>query len=286
MPQYEEDKLKKYLEGSSVVEINKSLKLRLTSEFLEKYELGLYRDALENWIECIEEIKNVGIKYPANANPIFYIYVVPDNQFIELLNYPVEIATNGGGNPVKAYDLDSFFVAYGTSNNLMENRKKMSVERKINQLHELAHLVHNMFFEKEIYLKEGFTDTFALYILEYEKVYPEYIKILRTLKEEQILTARELIELGNNKKFHTPPLLPSKICSSEITYISSYLLVRGMIETIEERNHINKIQATQQFLEMMRNTRCWNEWLIFEIADFLNIPKEMLLTEKELQMKV
>ena len=198
MNQYEEDKLKKYLENSTIVAVNENLKLRLTPEFLEKYKLGLYKETLEDWTECIEEIEKVGIKYPANAKPIFYIYIVPDNQFIKLLNYPVELATNGGGKPVKAYDLDSFIFAYGTSNNLMENRKKMSIERKINQLHELAHLVHDMFFEKEKYLQEGFADTFALYILEYEKVYPEYIKILRTLKEEQILTARELIDLFGN----------------------------------------------------------------------------------------
>lgn len=87
--------------------------------------------------------------YPANANPIFYVYIVPDNNFQELLNFPLNRNTKGGGRPVTCFDLDGFSTAYGISNNLLENRGKSSLMTKENNIHEFAHLVHGIFFEKD-----------------------------------------------------------------------------------------------------------------------------------------
>lgn len=128
MKPYEENKLfRKYIEESIVISINEHLKIRLPKSYLEKYKSGLYANALQNWNACIEEIKQLNINYPSNAHPIVYMYIVPNNQFVELLNFPKEIATKGGGKPVVSYDLESFPYAYGTSSNLMENCSDLSI---------------------------------------------------------------------------------------------------------------------------------------------------------------
>ncbi len=141
MNNYEENKFEKYIDTSIVIPINEHLKIRLPKEYLEKYKRGIYNNALKNWELCIEEILQLKIKFPSNANPIFYIYIAPDNQFVELLNFPKELGTNGGGKPVFSYDLDSYPYAYGTSSNLMENKGKLTISEKTNILHELAHLI-------------------------------------------------------------------------------------------------------------------------------------------------
>lgn len=154
-------------------------------------------------------------------------------------------------------------------------------------LHELAHLVHSMFFmNKNQFLGEGFADTVVFYILDYEEIFPEYKSMLENLKEEQILSANELINLGKQHKFHPTPLIPNSTCSFEITYISSYLLVRGIIQKIEEKYNVDKFMAMQKFLEIMRTIKCYEAWLVFEIAEILGLSKETLLYGKEMQMAV
>ncbi len=256
----------------------------MPKEYLEKYKQGIYNNALKHWNECIEEIRSLEIKYPSNAQPIFYIYIVPNDAIVELLDFPKKLGTKSGGKPVLAYDLDSYSSAYGTSSNLMENINNFSVSRKAIHIHELAHLVQGMFFSKNQFLEEGFAETLAFYILGYEKIFEEHRHLLESLDEEQILTVKELIKLGNEHKFHPQRLIPNSSCSFEITYISSYLFVRGLIEKIEEKYRIDKFTAMQTFLEMIRTVKCFDEWLVFDIASFLDLPKEMLLYRKEIQM--
>lgn len=287
MSQYKENKLKQYIETSTVIPINENLKIRLPKEYLEKYKLGVYDNAIKHWQGCIEEIQSIKINYPSNAKPIFYIYIVLDNQFVELLNFPKELVTKGGGKPISAYDLDSYSCAYGTSSNLMENKNDLSISQKTNCLHELAHLIQSMFFsDQNQYLGEGFAETIVFYILGYDEIYLEHRNLLTVLKEEQILTVKELIELGNQRQFHPPRLIPHSTCSFEITYISSYLFVRGIIKKIEEKYGVDKFEASQKFLEMIRSLNRISEWLVFDIASFLGLPKEILLYGKELQLNV
>lgn len=196
------------------------------------------------------------------------------------------MGTKSGGKLVSAYDLDSYSCAYGTSNNLLENKSELSTSKKTNRLHELAHLIHSIFFFVNQYLEEGYAETYVFYILGYEDIFLEHRHLLENLKEEQILTVRELIELGNQRKFHPPRLIPHSTCSFEITYISSYLFVRGVIEKIEEKYGVDKFEANQMFLEMIKSSEYISEWLVFDIASFLDLPKEMLLYSKDLQLNI
>ena len=100
--------------------------------------------------KCYELIKKVNIKYPDNSNPILYIYIVPDDNYAEMLGRP-SIFNNGtgGGKPVKSFDKDSFYYAYGVSQNRCENHpEKTNIMNFANNVHELAHLVHGEFFRK------------------------------------------------------------------------------------------------------------------------------------------
>lgn len=46
-------------------------KIRLPKEYLEKYKLGVYDNALKHWNECIEEICSIRINYPVMLSQYF-----------------------------------------------------------------------------------------------------------------------------------------------------------------------------------------------------------------------
>ena len=85
--------------------------------------------------------------------------------------------------------------------------------------------------------------------------------------------------------FGEEAILPDKSCSFRLSYISSYLLIRGCVETIVEKNKISKTEAIQQFLEILKQSDYTNEWLFWYIADTIGIPKNILLDGKEIQIK-
>ena len=80
--------------------------------------------------------------------------------------------------------------------------------------------------------------------------------------------------------------MPNKPCSFRESYVSAYLHVRGIIELIESKENISKIEATQRFLELVKNSNYNNEYLIADIADSIGYPKEDLLYNKNVQRKV
>ena len=122
---YQEDYLRNYIKESELREFNDRIKVRLSSELAIKYDLGFYTNFLtriENEMKMLDKLK---IKYPANAKPILYIYVVPDDNFAFLLQMPTLFSKDkkSGGKPVTCYDLDGFPLAYGLSQNCLENKK-------------------------------------------------------------------------------------------------------------------------------------------------------------------
>lgn len=202
-----------------------------------------------------------------------------------MLNFPKNRSTKGGGRPVTCFDLDGFSTAYGISNNLLENRGKLSLMAKENNIHELSHLVHGIFFEKDQYICEGFAETLPLYTLGYEEKFPLHKEALKLLKEEDILTAEALIQLSKENNFKGRLIIPNASCSFEITYISSYLLVRACLEKIANQNKMDKISCTQKFLEIVKNSNYYQEFLIFDIANAIGVSKEELLNTKKLQLE-
>lgn len=251
----------------------------MSNELLENYNQGFYNDALEQISDYIHQIIQLNIEYPAGSNPIFYMYIVPDSNFAELLQFPFAKAT-GGGRPMPTCDLDGFHLAYGISNNILENRKDTNMMQRINAIHEFSHLVHSMFFDRDQYLSEGFSEALPLYTLKYEELFDEHRLALSMLDENQILTAQELIHLSQNSQFRTGPILPNKSCSFNFSYISSYLFVRGCLELIADKYSLDRAEATQKFLEIVYYSSNSREELVYDIANELNIPCESLLNEK------
>lgn len=287
MNNYQIDELKKYIMESELLTINNDLKLRLSKELLEKYNRGLYDYKLSLIIKDINKIKNLNLKYPANADPIFYLYVVPNENFQKLLRIPMARSANaGGGKPVVTYDLDSFNYAYGITSNILENKKEHSIMKMVNNIHELTHLVSSMFFNKNRFISEGFSEALPLYTMDYEKDFELHKNCLSKLKEEDIITANGLINLENTSNFDTSPIIPNTSISFELPYISSYLFVRGCIETIETKFNLDRLSATQKFLETIRATSSINQWLIYDIANAIDLSEEELLNGKSLQLNI
>ncbi len=285
---YQKSLLKEYVKKSELRVYNNKIRIRLSKELALKYDQGIYNNYLNKMEKCFDLINTLNIKYPSNANPNFYIYIVPDDNYEEMLNIP-ETFNNGkgGGKPVGSIDLDGFNYAYGVSQNLCENHsEKVSIMNFENNVHELAHLVHGEFFSESSLLGEGFAEALTLYTLDLEEQFNEHREALENLKDNQIYTAKELIEQEKNNSFGEEELLANKSCSFRLSYISSYLFVRGLIEIIEAKEKITKQEATQYFLEMIRQSNYTNEWLIYDIADHLNIDKEELLNGKQIQIKV
>lgn len=185
------------------------------------------------------------------------------------------------------YDLDGFSSAYGLSQNILENKNKETDISKVeNEIHELSHIVHSQFFNKNLIISEGFAEALPLYGLNMEKDFTEHKNALLNLEEEQILSVQEILKLEKDGTFGIETILQNKTCSFRISYISSYLFVRGCMEIIAKKFDLKKEDAVQRFLEIVRESECINEWLIFDIADALDLSREELLNGKQIELEV
>lgn len=285
---YEKNKLKEYIKNSELRAFNKDIKVRLSKELAIKYDKGYYNEYLNNISKYIKMIKKLNIKYPGNAKPVLYVYIVPDNNYRELLGIPEKYDNGkGGGKPVMCYDLDGFSSAYGLSQNILENKNKETDISKVeNEIHELSHIVHSQFFNKNLIISEGFAEALPLYGLNMEKDFTEHKNALLNLEEEQILSVQEILKLEKDGTFGIETILQNKTCSFRISYISSYLFVRGCMEIIAKKFDLKKEDAVQRFLEIVRESECINEWLIFDIADALDLSREELLNGKQIELEV
>lgn len=284
---YEKNKMREYIKNSELRVFNSEVKVRLSKELAIKYDNGSYNEYLNNMSKCLEMISTLGIKYPANARPTLYVYIVPDENYGELLNIPKKFDNGkGGGKPVMCYDLDGFSWAYGLSQNMLENKelKKIGISEIENEIHELSHIVHSQFFSKNLIISEGFAEALPLYALNIEEVFTEHKDILSNLNEGQILNAEEILTSENDNTYGIEKISSNKSCSFRLSYISSYLFVRGSMETIAKKFNLSRAQAVQAFLEIVRESECNNEWLIYDIADSLELSREELLYGKQMQL--
>ncbi len=284
---YQKDVLREYILNSEIRIFSKEIKVRLSKDLAIKYDEGLYQNALINIQNNLQMINSLNIHYPANANPILYVYIVPDDKYGKLLRIPKHFDKGrGGGKPVSCYDLDGFNSAYGLSQNLLENRPlNMGISKRENEIHELSHIVHSQFFSKNQIICEGFAETLPLYTLGFEELFEEHQNILLHLDENKILSAQDLLNSEKDGSYGVAEALPNNSCSFRYSYISSYLFVRGCLETLVEKYNISKIEATQKFLEIVKQSKCTNEWLIFDIANAIGISQEILLNGKDIQKK-
>lgn len=286
---YQKDVLREYISKSQLRVFSEKIKVRLSKELAEKYDNGSYNNYLSNMQKCLDMIDTLNIQYPGNAHPVLYVYIVPDNSYSELLRIPKIFDKGaGGGKPVPCYDLDGFNSAYGLSQNILENRpeEETKISRIENEIHELSHIVHSQFFSTHQTICEGFAETLPLYALDFEEIFDEHRNTIIELDESQIISAQELLNSEKKGIYGAGAVLPNRSCSFRFSYISSYLLVRGCVETIAEKNNFSKAQAIQKFLEIVKHSNCSNEWLIYDIANSIGIPQDELLNGKHLQMKV
>ena len=190
---YEKNKMREYIKNSELRVFSSAIKVRLSKELSIKYDNGSYNEYLNNMSKCLEMINTLGIKYPANAHPILYVYIVPDENYGELLNIPKKFDNGkGGGKPVMCYDLDGFSWAYGLSQNMLENKelKEIGISKIENEIHELSHIVHSQFFSKDLIISEGFAEALPLYALNLEEVFTEHKIILLFLSRFPSTTLR------------------------------------------------------------------------------------------------
>ena len=286
---YKKNALKEYIKKSELRIFNERIKVRMAKELAIKYDSGCYNNYLNNLYECLKMIDSLHIKYPGNAKPVLYIYIVPDDNYGELLDFP-KIYDNGkgGGKPVSCYDLDGFNSAYGLSQNILENQPKVEndVSKIENTIHELAHIIHSQFFNNNQIICEGFAEALPLYALNFEEIFTEHRNSLINLSEDQILSAQEIINSEKDNSYGLETISSNNSCSFRISYISSYLFVRGCMEIITEKYGMSKAQAVQQFLEIVKDSNSFNEWLIYDIADALDLPKDELLNGKAMQLNI
>ncbi len=285
---YKKDVLREYIKQSELRVFSDSIKVRLSKELANKYDAGHYTNYLKNMQKCLDMIGTLNIQYPGNANPVLYVYIVPDDSYVELLKFPAIFNKGtGGGKPVICYDLDGFNSAYGLSQNMLEDEPdtEISVSKLENEIHELSHIIHSQFFQKNQSICEGFAETLPLYALEFEEIFDEHRNIITNLNENQIFSAQQLLNSENDGTYGAETILPNGSCSFRLSYISSYLFVRGCVEFIVEKYVCSKAQSIQCFLEIIKQSNCIDEWLIYDIACALELPQEELLKGKQIQMK-
>lgn len=285
---YRKDILRDYVKGSEIREYSDSIKVRLSKELAEKYDNGVYDNYLHQLQEDFDLVGSLNITLPGRAKPTFYLYIVPDDNYYDYLNTPPAFRNGGrGGKPVPCYDIDGFNSAYGISQNIAEEfNPNVTIARRVNNAHEVAHIFQHQFYSNIPLLGEGFAETISLYGLDLEDNFEEHKELLRNLKEEDILSAKELIDQTRAGKYGEKELIPNKTCSFRESYLSSYLFVRGIIETIKDNEKCSKEEAIQLFLELIKNIKNNNEYMIYDIADYIHISPETLLFGKDLQTSV
>ncbi len=282
--EYKPNKLFEYIKNSEIRIVNDNFKVRLSRDLAKKYDNGDYKNALQIHIDYINAINKLGLKYPGNANPVFYMYIVPDNNFIELLNFPFTDSAYGG-KPVKCFDIDGFHSAYGISQNLLDNQSSAEpISSRVNGIHELAHLVHGQFFNKDRILAEGFAETLPLYTMGLQNEFDEHAQVIKNMTADDIISPNELLAMGRDGTFGRITRIKNKSASFDWSYISSYLFVRGYIMKIAEKFELTPISATQKFLEIVRSSEYSNQFLIFDLANAIDIPGSDLLKTKTIQL--
>lgn len=272
------DALREYIQNSEMrVVIGGLFYARMSKSIAKKFDSGVYDVMLDEHKKCIRELKNLNIKYSANAKPKFYVYIVPDDKFAELLKYPYK-NRKGGGRPVPSYDFDSFNSAYGTSQNRMIDSGKIDITKHINLVHEYAHLIHHQFGFGAQMFGEGFVEMIPWYALEYEKKVPGHLTDMKSL--QKIYTANELLE-----SVDFSDTVSGKTCSFQPSYISSYLWIRSVIEHIRKKYKLSRFEAVQKFLELYNITTYGKQWFIMELAGLIGMNAEKLLNSTEYQME-
>ena len=285
---YKKNLLREYIQDSSLRTFKDLIYVRLSKELAKNYDNWLYNNYLNCLYDSYKQLLSLNLKQPYNWIPNLYVYIVPDDNYTELLSYPAKYNKwTGWGRPVKCYDLDWYIQAYGVSQNLCTNYpEKPTIPRIENNIHELTHIICGQFtYYKWTTINEWLAETVPLYILDYEKLFTEHRDAILSLKQEDIFTALELFSSEKDNSFGTTSIYPKKTCSFRYSYMSSYLFVRWLLEAIEEIKWLSKVWALQYFLELLKNSEYSRERLILDISDILWLNSDEIMEWKIIQNK-
>lgn len=279
-------KLEEYIKESVLVKFSNCLFLRMNKALYKNYKQGLYDKELNKILKNIEKISSLKIDYPINFRPKFYIYVVPNDIDSELLNFPKELNYLRKGKIVPCFDNDGFNSAYGVNDNCLAINSKECISTTVGNIHELSHLVFNMFNNRVRCLQEGFAEALPLYTLNLENEYKEHKDIICNLKEDDIFTINELLDISKKGSYFDKNLLSNKGVSFSCFYVSCYLFVRGLLEIIADKYHLNRIEATKKFMNICYFIKNDGKEMFTELANELGIDSIMLFNSKKIQFNV
>lgn len=282
---YKKDLLREYIQNSSLRIFKNTIYVRISEDLAQNYDNWLYDIYLNSMYDYYNQLLSLDLKLPYNSHPNLYIYIVPIENYWELLSYPKRYYRwTGGWRPVNCYDLDWYRHAYGVTQNLCVNYHP-NISGIVRNIHELSHIICNQFAYESVSFTEGLADAIPLYILDYEKSFIEHRDAILSLKQEEIFTMSELFSSEKDDSFWTTSVYPNKTCSFRYSYISSYLFIRWLLETITEIKELSKIWALQYFLEFLKNSFYWHDWLVLDICDNLWLNPDEILNWKLLQNK-
>lgn len=273
------DALQKYVEHSEKREIiSGRFYARMSSDIAKNFDDGMYDIMLDDHKRCIYELDTLGIKYPLNVQPKFYMYIVPDESFIGLLHMPHK-RLKSGGRPVPSYDVDGFITAYGTSQNCLVNGdKSVDITKHVNLVHEYSHLVKTQFCFGAVALSEGFAELIPWYVLEYERLVPSHLVAIKSMKE--IYTIKDLLNIRT---------LPVKDfmqrCSFQPSYMSAYLWMRAVIERMRVKYNLSRVAVVQKFLEFYRDSGHDKVWFVMDLAKEIDMDVDKLIGSTEYQVE-
>ena len=284
---YKKNLLREYIQNSCLRIFNDIIYIRLSGDLAQNYDSWLYNNYINSIYKAYKELLSLELKQPCNGIPNLYVYIVPDDNYSELLSYPQKYNKwTGWGRPVKCYDLDWYIQAYGVSQNLCANYPENPIISKIeNNIHELTHVICGQFAYKWTTISEWLAETVPLYILDYENLFSEHRDAILSLKQNDIFTASELFNSEKDNSFWTTSIYQNKTCSFRYSYMSSYLFIRWLLETIVEIKWLSKIWALQYFLELLKNSEYDKEWLVFDISENLGLDLDEIINWKKLQNK-
>ena len=276
--------LKDYVLNSDYRMLSDSVIIKLSKELADDYDEGKYNSFLEVLMKSADLIDNLGLRYPGEANPKYYVYIIPIEKQ-ELLNIPQNFNKgNGGGKPVKGFELDGFNSAYGITDNMCK-RDNTSDKRLINTVHELTHLVTGMYINwSDRYISEGISEAVPYYVMNYEEIDEEHINLIANLNENDIKTAKELIMEEKDGTYGNESLSNNDSCSYRSSYVSSYLFVASLLDYIKTKYEIDRASALQVFYKLCKRAINRGENMLYEFADELNMDPQELIDSKSLQL--
>lgn len=277
------DDLREYIKNSELrVVVPGLFHVRMSKDMAKRFDSGSYDKSLAEHARCIKELQNIGIEYPDGAKPIFYLYIVPDDNFVKLLHWPIKNSkSRGAGCPVPAYDTDGFYDAYGSNEYMIVLDGQISVSKHVVLIHEYSHLILDQFkIRAAAGIKEGFAELVPWYILDYEKQLPLHLAAMKSMKK--VYTMNNLL----NMRGHLVHEVFNQYCSFQPSYMSAYLWMRAVIEQIRMKYSLSKVDAMQKFLEFYRVSGMDRQWFVRDIAENFDMDYDKLLNSTYYQTKV